>query len=60
MGRFLAERVVRVRSLNELPEYLEPGVKYDFGEIVFEPVERLSKEEAESIIRGLLEMVKKL
>ena len=56
----MAERVVRVRSLNELPEYLEPGVKYDFGEIVFEPVERLSREEAESIIRGLLEMAKKL
>ena len=56
----MAERVVRVRSLDELPEYLEPGVRYDLGEIVFEPVERLSREEAESIIRGLLEMAEKL
>lgn len=57
-SRCRERRRIIVYSPDELPEYLEPCTLYDFGDIVFEPVERLRGAEVWSIVQGLREMLK--
>ena len=51
--------MIKVKSWDELPEVLEPGVLYDVDCFIIRPRVRLPREDAKEIVEGIEEMAEK-
>jgi len=49
--------IFKAKTWKDLPETLEPGVAYDIDGVVIRPRERLTRDEAAALVRGIKQMV---